>query len=94
MIGWIAACVAAGAGALTLVRLFIGPTLHDRALSALGVATHMALFCGALALANGDARFVDVAFALLIGALVAAAAILKFFRARSFQPALTSSQGE
>jgi multicomponent Na+:H+ antiporter subunit F len=90
MMGWIAACVAALAGALTLSRLFIGPTLHDRALAALGAATHGALLCGALALAFGDARFVDVAFALLLGALVVVAAIVKFFRARSFQPALTS----
>jgi multicomponent Na+:H+ antiporter subunit F len=94
MIGWIAACVAAIAGALTLTRLFIGPTLHDRALGALGAATHAVLFCGALALALGDARFVDVAFALLLGALVTVAAVLKFFRARSFQPALSSSQDE
>ena len=92
MIGWIAACVAAFAAALTIVRLFVGPTLHDRALSALGATTHMALLCGALALAAGEPRFVEVAFALLIGALISSAAILKFFRARSFQPALAPSR--
>lgn len=94
MIGWIAACVAGVAGALTLVRAFIGPTLQDRALGVLGVVTHAALLCGALALAFGEARFVDVAFALLIGALVVAAAVLKFFRARSFQPSLASGRDE
>lgn len=92
MIGWIAASVALLAGGLTMARLFIGPTLHDRALGALGAATHGALLCAALALAFGQSRFVDVAFALLIGCLVVAAAIVKFFRARSFQPALTPSR--
>lgn len=91
MIGWIAACVATFAGGLAMARLFLGPTLHDRALGAVGATTHAALLCGALGLAFGQPRFVDVAFALLVGALIAAAAFLKFFRARSFQPALTPS---
>ncbi|MDX2274681.1 MAG: cation:proton antiporter [Hyphomonadaceae bacterium] len=94
MIGWIGACLASAIALVAGARLFIGPTLHDRALAALGVAIHTALACAALGLAIGAPHFVDVAFALLIGALVVSAAVLKFFRARSFQPALAPGAEE
>lgn len=90
------ALIAAGGAALTmvlaLVRLAAGPTLYDRALAANGVVLRGALACAALAVAFGRAEWVDVAFALVLGALVLNAAVLKFFRARSFQPPLAREE--
>lgn len=92
MIGWIAAGIAALVAGLTLVRLFLGPTLQDRALAALGSTVHASLICAALGLAFGVSQFADVAFGLLVSALLCAAAVLKFFRARSFQPSLAPAR--
>ena len=87
----IALAAAAGvlvALALTLVRLFAGPTLYDRTLAANAAASKVALLCVALATAAGRAEWIDAAFALVLGVFVANVAIVKFFRARSFQPPL------
>ncbi|MEZ6024240.1 MAG: cation:proton antiporter [Hyphomonadaceae bacterium] len=78
--------------ALTLVRLFAGPTLYDRALAAKSAAIKLVLICAALAVAAGRADWVDAAFALLLAALVTTAAVLKFFRARTFQPPLARGE--
>lgn len=83
----IAACVALTA-ALALPRLFSGPTLYDRALAASAVVLRASLACAALAVAAGEAGGVDAAIALVLATLVLNAAVLKFFRARSFQPPL------
>lgn len=74
--------------ALTLVRLFIGPTLYDRALAANSLVTKAALVSAALAVAFGRGEALDAAFVLVLGALVLNAAVLKFFRARTFQAPL------
>ncbi len=86
MIALVAAIGAALVMALALVRLATGPTLYDRALAANSVALRAALACAALAVAFGKTQWLDAAFALTLGALVVNAAVLKFFRARSFQP--------
>ena len=91
-----AIAVAAAAGvlaalALTLVRLFAGPTLYDRMLAANSAAAKAALVCVALSVAVNRAEWMDAAFALLLGVFVANVAIVKFFRARSFQPPLDRS---
>lgn len=78
--------------ALALVRLAAGPTLYDRALAATAVVTRAALACAALAVAWGWSGWLDVAIALVLGALVLNAATLKFFRARSFQPSLAREE--
>lgn len=88
MIALIAAAGAALTMALALARLSAGPTLYDRALAANGVVLRGALACAALAVAFGRTAWIDVALALVLGALVLNAAALKFFRARSFQPSL------
>jgi len=70
---------------LTLLRLFAGPTLYDRALAANAVLIKAALVCAALAVAAGEADWIDAAIALVLANLTATAAALKFFRYRSFQ---------
>lgn len=71
--------------ALTLARLHAGPTLYDRALAANSIVTKGALACAALATAVGRAEIVDVALALALGGFVFSVAVLKFFRAGTFQ---------
>jgi multicomponent Na+:H+ antiporter subunit F len=88
MIAIIIAAAVALSLALTLPRLFTGPTLYDRALAASAVVLRAALACAALATAAGEAAWVDAAIGLVLAALVFNAAVLKFFRARSFQPPL------
>lgn len=88
----IALAAAVGAGAVLLVslaRLFLGPTLSDRALAANGVAVKCALICAAAATAANRADWIDAAFALVIGAVVMNVAMLKVFRLRNFQAPLS-----
>jgi multicomponent Na+:H+ antiporter subunit F len=73
---------------LTLVRLFGGPTLYDRVLAANAVAAKVVLVIAAVAAATGEAALVDVALALALASFVVNAAVLKFFRARTFQAPL------
>jgi multicomponent Na+:H+ antiporter subunit F len=93
MMALVIAGVAAFALALTLPRLWIGPTLYDRALAASAATLRAALACAAIAVAEGEANWVDVALACMFSALVLNAAVLKFFRARSFQPPLAREEG-
>lgn len=80
---------------LSLLRMFAGPTLYDRALAANAVAMKAALICAALAVALRREEGIDAAFALVFGVFVTSAAVLKFFRARSFQaPLARSGRGE
>lgn len=84
----IAIVAAAGVGAmlaLSLIRLFAGPTLYDRALIASSTVVKAALLCAAVAVALGRSEGVDVALVMLLAAFVLAAATLKFFKARTFQ---------
>jgi multisubunit Na+/H+ antiporter MnhF subunit len=92
MIALIAAGGLALAMGLALVRLASGPTLYDRALAANALVLRGALACAAFAAAFGRGAWVDVAIALVLGALVLNAAVLKFFRARSFQPSLAREE--
>lgn len=88
MIGIIAAIGVTLLMALSLTRLFAGPTLYDRALVATSGAMKGALICAALAVAARRADWIDVSFALAFGAFVLNVAIFKFFRLRSFQAPL------
>lgn len=87
----IALAAAAGAAitlGLGLVRLFVGPTLYDRALAANFIVMNAALICAGAAVAARRADGIDVALALLLGAFVVNVAVLKFFRAHTFQAPL------
>jgi multicomponent Na+:H+ antiporter subunit F len=75
--------------ALSAIRLFIGPTLYDRALAGVAVGIEAALTCAAFAVAAGKPEWLDVSFALALGFLVVGLASLKFFSARTFQAPLS-----
>lgn len=87
----------AGAGvlvalALTLLRLAVGPTLHDRALAVKTLIVQAALVCAAFAVAGGQSVWLDVALALMFAVLVLVVAVLKVFRARTFQAPLAAEE--
>lgn len=88
MIALVIALALVGASLLAMPRLFIGPTLHDRALAATALMTRAALAAAALAASRGDVAGVDVAIALVLAVFVVHVAILKFFRVHSMQPPL------
>ena len=86
MIPLAAGLTLAVAAALVLLRLFAGPTLYDRLLAALSLLVHAALISAALGALLGVSVFVDLGIALAFASLLLAAASLKFFRTRTFQP--------
>jgi len=94
MIALAAGLGVAVASVLTLLRLFAGPTLYDRALAASTVAINAALMCAAGAVAAGRTEWIDVSIALVLATVVANAAVLKFFRARTFQAPLARQREE
>jgi multisubunit Na+/H+ antiporter MnhF subunit len=75
--------------AAALWRLVIGPTLHDRALAAHTCVLLAALAVAALAALDRRVAWIDVAIALLVAEFVLGVAIMKAFRARSLQSALS-----
>lgn len=89
--------LAAAAGAFIallfcLVRLFAGPTLYDRTLAVNGVVIKLALIAAAGAVLSGRAAFVDVALAFVLALLVVNVAVLKVFRAGTFQAPLARAE--
>ena len=73
---------------LSLVRLFVGPTLYDRALAAHPVAVQITVICAAGAAVAVRAAWLDVALAFVFALLITSTEVLKYFRARSFQAPL------
>lgn len=97
MSGYVAIAAAVGAAiaaGLALLRLFAGPTLYDRAMAANAVAAKAGVICAAVAVVAGRAAWIDAAFALVLGVFVTNVAIVKFFRAGTFQPPLGRAQEE
>jgi multicomponent Na+:H+ antiporter subunit F len=86
---------AAGAGIallLCLIRLFAGPTLYDRTLALNGIVIKLAVIASAAAVIAARAAWVDAALAFVLGLLVVNVAVLKFFRARTFQAPLARAE--
>ncbi len=79
-------------GMLAMLRLFAGPTLHDRALALKTILVRAALICAAVAVAAGRSDWLDVAIAVLLAAIILVLAIAKVFRARTFQAPLSLPQ--
>lgn len=77
---------------LALVRLFIGPTLYDRALAATLACVLASVACAAVAVAGSEAAWTDAAFAIALSGLVLNVAALKFFRTRTMQAPLVRGQ--
>lgn len=78
----------AGAMAIMLARLFVGPTLYDRVLAANSFGTKTVLFLLVFSALAGRQDAIDIAILYALINFVATIAILKFFRYRSLEVAL------
>jgi len=74
---------------LLLTRALIGPTLYDRVLAVNSFGTKTVVLLGLLGFVMGRPDFLDIALTYALINFVSTIAILKFFRYRSFQVALT-----
>ena len=79
----------AGAMAIMLSRLFIGPTLYDRVLAVNSFGTKTVLFLIVFSSLVGRSDGIDIAILYALINFVATIAILKFFRYRSLEIALS-----
>jgi multisubunit Na+/H+ antiporter MnhF subunit len=93
VIGIAAALLAAFCALLAFWRFLLGPSLYDRALAVQALVFVMALASAGLGAAQGDAHWIDVSLALLLGLFVVDVALLKFIRVKTFQPPLHSPLG-
>ncbi|XBQ15312.1 MAG: monovalent cation/H+ antiporter complex subunit F [Oceanicaulis sp.] len=84
----VAAMLAVGM-ALILARLFVGPTLYDRVLAVNAFGTKTVLFLVVFALMAGETAAIDIALLYALVNFIATIAILKFFRYRSLEVALS-----
>ncbi len=75
--------------AIMLARLFIGPTLYDRVLALNSFGTKTVLFLVVFALMVNRADAIDIAILYALLNFISTIAILKFFRYRSLEVALT-----
>lgn len=83
------AMVVAFAMGLMLIRLFIGPTLYDRVLAVNSFGTKTVLFLVIFSLLVGRGDGLDIAILYALINFIATIAILKFFRYRSLDVALS-----
>ncbi len=79
----------AGGMALILARLFVGPTLYDRVLAVNAFGTKTVLFLVVFAMMVGEPAAIDIAILYALINFIATIAILKFFRYRSLEVALS-----
>ncbi len=75
--------------AFILARLFIGPTLYDRVLAVNAFGTKTVIFLVVFALMVGEPAAIDIALLYALMNFIATIAILKFFRYRSLEVALS-----
>ncbi len=69
--------------ALTSLRLFAGPTLHDRVLAANSIGTKIVLLISLLAfLFDAPENILDIALLYALITFTSTIAVLKFFRRR------------
>ena len=83
------ALVVAFAMGLMLIRMFIGPTLYDRVLAVNSFGTKTVLFLVLFSLMVGRPDGVDIAILYALINFISTIAILKFFRYRSLDVALS-----
>lgn len=81
-------------GVFASLRLFMGPTLYDRALAAHFAILMFALAAAALGAMQRIAVWVDAAIVIVIADLIVAALTLKLFQSRSLQPAMVRRRSE
>lgn len=75
---------------IILIRLFAGPTLYDRVLAVNAFGTKTVLFLVVFALMVGEPAAIDIALLYALINFIATIAILKFFRYRSLEVALSA----
>lgn len=75
---------------IILIRLFAGPTLYDRVLAVNAFGTKTVLFLVVFALFVGEPAAIDIALLYALINFIATIAILKFFRYRSLEVALSA----
>ena len=68
---------------LTLIRLFAGPSLYDRALAVNSFGTKTVLLIGVMGFLTERPDFLDIALAYALINFIGTIAILKFFRYRA-----------
>ncbi len=76
--------------AIILIRLFSGPTLYDRILAVNAFGAKTVLFLVVFALMVGEPAAIDIALLYALINFIATIAILKFFRYRSLEVALSA----
>tara|TARA_R110002096_G_scaffold119038_8_gene257822 strand:- start:26476 stop:26784 length:309 start_codon:yes stop_codon:yes gene_type:complete len=79
---------------LVLIRLYKGPTVYDRVLSANSFGTHTVLFIGVLGFLSGRPDFLDIALLYALINFVGTIAILKFFRYRAIGDVLEKREAK
>lgn len=92
MIGYLDFVIAlalAAAMAVMLSRLCLGPSLYDRILAVNSFGTKTVLFLSVFAIMVGRADGIDIALLYALINFIATIAILKFFRYRSLDVALS-----
>jgi multicomponent Na+:H+ antiporter subunit F len=77
--------------ALSAPRVFVGPTLYDRVLGVTNACMLAALIAASLAVAAARNDWLDVSFGFVAVGFVLNVAVLKFFRARTFQAPLSNA---
>ncbi|MCR9127926.1 MAG: monovalent cation/H+ antiporter complex subunit F [Alphaproteobacteria bacterium] len=75
---------------IILIRLFAGPTLYDRVLAVNAFGTKTVLFLVVFALMVDEPAAIDIALLYALINFIATIAILKFFRYRSLEVALSA----
>ena len=68
---------------LTLLRLFLGPSLYDRTLALNAFGTKTVLLIGVMGFLAGRPDFLDIALIYALINFIGTIAILKFFRYRA-----------
>ncbi len=77
---------------LILIRLFLGPSVYDRALSLNMFGTKTVLFLAILGFLNGRPDFLDIALLYALINFITTIAILKYFRYRDLSGTATPEE--
>ena len=68
---------------LILFRMFAGPSLYDRVISANAFGTYTVMFIGVLGFLTGRPDFLDIALLYALINFIGTIAVLKYFRYRA-----------
>ena len=79
---------------LTLIRLFMGPSLYDRTLAVNAFGTKTVLLIGTLGFLSGRPDFLDIALIYALINFIGTIAILKFFRYRALGDPIELDSGQ